>query len=60
MAGTRRRPARGEANAWAGELRALWTAPVWGATAAVMLPTLALIGLLWLGLDRLNRTRDRA
>ncbi|MFI6004250.1 ABC transporter permease subunit [Streptomyces sp. NPDC051366] len=25
-----------------------------------VLPTLALIGLLWLGLDRLNRTRDRA
>ncbi|MET9597382.1 hypothetical protein [Streptomyces sp. NPDC006459] len=25
-----------------------------------ILPTLALIGLLWLGLNRLNRTRDRA
>ncbi|MGZ9932285.1 hypothetical protein ACXNSR_20715 [Streptomyces sp. NC-S4] len=25
-----------------------------------VLPTLALIGLLWLGLDRLDRTRDRA
>ncbi|MFE1870294.1 hypothetical protein ACFW9N_05220 [Streptomyces sp. NPDC059496] len=25
-----------------------------------VLPTLALIGLLWLGLNRLNRTRDRA
>ncbi|MCX5607000.1 MULTISPECIES: hypothetical protein [unclassified Streptomyces] len=48
MAGTRRRPARGEGTAWAGELRALWTAPVWGATAAVMLLALALVGRLWM------------
>lgn len=48
MAGTRRRPTRGEGTAWAGELRALWTAPVWGATAAVMLLALALVGRLWM------------
>ncbi|MFF3429997.1 hypothetical protein [Streptomyces sp. NPDC002602] len=48
MAGTRRRPTRGEGTAWAGELRALWTAPVSGATAAVMLLTLALVGRLWM------------
>ncbi|GGS01216.1 hypothetical protein Snoj_71710 [Streptomyces nojiriensis] len=48
MAGTRRRPARGEGTAWAGELRALWTAPVWGATAAAMLLALALVGRLWM------------
>ncbi|MCY0946644.1 MULTISPECIES: hypothetical protein [Streptomyces] len=48
MAGTRRRPARGEWTAWAGELRALWTAPVWGATAAVVLLALALAVRLWM------------
>ncbi|MFB7052763.1 hypothetical protein ACFCXT_06425 [Streptomyces vinaceus] len=48
MGGTRRRPARGEGTAWAGELRALWTAPVWGATAAVILLALALVGRLWM------------
>ncbi|MGZ9932284.1 hypothetical protein ACXNSR_20710 [Streptomyces sp. NC-S4] len=48
MAGTRRRPARGEGAAWLGELRALWTAPVWGATAAVMVLALALVGRLWM------------
>lgn len=48
MAGTRRRPARWEGTAWAGELRALWTAPLWGATAAVMLLALTLVGRLWM------------
>lgn len=48
MAGNRRRPARGEGTAWAGELRALWTAPVWGATAAVILLALTLVGRLWM------------
>ncbi|MFF3862400.1 hypothetical protein [Streptomyces sp. NPDC002209] len=48
MAGTRRRPKRGEGAAWAGELRALWTVPVWGATAAVVLLTVALAGRLWI------------
>lgn len=47
MAGNRRRPTRGEATAWAGELRALWTAPVLGATAAVMVVALALVVRLW-------------
>ncbi len=48
MAGTRRRPTRGERTAWAGELRALWTTPVWGATAAVMVLALVLVGRLWM------------
>ncbi|MEU8431907.1 hypothetical protein AB0F18_03175 [Streptomyces sp. NPDC029216] len=48
MAGNRRRPTRGEGTACAGELRALWTAPVWGATAVVMLLALALVGRLWM------------
>ncbi|MBT2455825.1 hypothetical protein [Streptomyces sp. ISL-86] len=48
MTGTRRRPTRGEGIAWAGELRALWTAPVWGATAAVMVLALALVARLWM------------
>ncbi|MFK0259615.1 hypothetical protein [Streptomyces sp. NPDC090445] len=57
MAGTRRRPKRGEGAAratsaaraaWAGELRALWTVPVWGATAAVVAVALALVGRLWM------------
>ncbi|MEU9302201.1 hypothetical protein [Streptomyces sp. NPDC048269] len=48
MTGTRRRPTRGEGTAWAGELRALWTAPVWGATAAVMVLALALVTRLWM------------
>ncbi|WP_371677206.1 hypothetical protein [Streptomyces sp. NBC_01276] len=48
MAGTRRRPARGEGTAWAGELRTLWTAPVWGATAAAMVVVLALAARLWI------------
>ncbi|MFD7631420.1 hypothetical protein ACFV7Q_36340 [Streptomyces sp. NPDC059851] len=48
MAGSRRRPTRREGAAWAGELRALWTAPVWGATAAVMVVALALVGRSWM------------
>ncbi|MFD9573300.1 hypothetical protein ACFWBI_26070 [Streptomyces sp. NPDC059982] len=48
MAGTRRRPARGEGTAWAGELRSLWTAPVWGATATVVVVALALVARLWI------------
>ncbi|MFD3936166.1 hypothetical protein ACFWSP_13790 [Streptomyces sp. NPDC058618] len=47
MAGTRRRPTRREGAAWAGELRALWTAPVWGATAVAMAVVLGLIVRLW-------------
>ncbi|MBZ9598051.1 hypothetical protein [Streptomyces yangpuensis] len=48
MAGTRRRPTRAEGAAWAGELRALWTAPVWGATAMATVVTLALVVRLWM------------
>ncbi|MEU2450296.1 hypothetical protein ABZ605_09565 [Streptomyces sp. NPDC012765] len=47
MAGTRRRPARAAGAAWAGELRALWTAPVWGAVAVATAVTLALVVRLW-------------
>ncbi|MCY0933394.1 hypothetical protein [Streptomyces sp. H34-S4] len=48
MAGTRRRPARGERTAWAGELRALWTVPVWGATVVAIVVALALVIRLWM------------
>ncbi|WP_432125295.1 hypothetical protein [Streptomyces sp. bgisy082] len=45
--GTRRRPRRGPAAAWVGELRALWTVPVWGAVAVAALVVLACVGRLW-------------
>ncbi|MEV7580881.1 hypothetical protein ACIRUY_19265 [Streptomyces erythrochromogenes] len=48
MAGTRRRPTRAEGAAWAGELRALWTAPVWGATAVATAVSLGLVVRLWM------------
>ncbi|MFJ6486014.1 hypothetical protein ACIQK6_38715 [Streptomyces sp. NPDC091682] len=47
MAGTRRRPARAAGAAWAGELRALWTAPVWGATAVATAVASGLVVRLW-------------
>ncbi|MCX5198549.1 hypothetical protein OOK31_32475 [Streptomyces sp. NBC_00249] len=44
----RRTAARREGAAWVGELRALWTLPVWAAAAAASALTLGLVARLWI------------
>ncbi|MFJ4870801.1 hypothetical protein [Streptomyces sp. NPDC088757] len=45
--GVRRRQRRGPAAAWVGELRALWTVPVWAVAVAAVLVVLGSVGRLW-------------